>query len=73
MEAIKRNITVNSDTLNVKIPELSNYMGRKAELILIVDNTDMPKRDNLEKLRGIVGKIDIRQEDLDRLRNASTL
>lgn len=72
MDAIKINLTVESDTL--KIPELNRFIGKEVEIILL-DNSkkSIDSKAKFNKIKSLQGKLNFDDTALDRLRNSSIL
>jgi len=68
MEAIRLYLKVDSDTLH--IPELRRFIGKRVELILIEEPSEEIK---MEKFFSAVGKVNIDEEAVHRLREESKL
>jgi len=68
MEAIRLYLKVDSDTLH--IPELRRFIGKRVELILIEEPSEEIK---MEKFFSAVGKVNIDEKAVHRLREESKL
>ena len=70
MEAIRLYLKVDSDTLH--IPELRRFIGKRVELILIEEEPSEEIK-KMEKFFSAVGKVNIDEEAVHRLREESKL
>ena len=69
MQAIRKKIIVNSETIT--IPELSKFMGKAIEIILIEDEENKEKKNS--KFLSMIGEIDLDPQVVDDLRERSKL
>ncbi|MFH0976773.1 MAG: hypothetical protein V1874_13395 [Spirochaetota bacterium] len=71
MEALKFNITIESDT--IKIPALSKFIGKRMEIILIEDLPEKNIKEKDKKLKNLKGKINLDEDSILSLRNKSLI
>jgi hypothetical protein len=71
MEALRYNITIESDT--IKLPALSRYIGKKMEIIFIEDETESGKPNNSIDIKQFKGKIIFDEESIQSLRDNSLI
>lgn len=72
MEAVKTHINVESDV--VRIPELSRFIGKRIEIILIDDSKHEPvKTEKFQKFNDLKGKIHFDENALSELRQNSII
>jgi len=70
MNAIKLNMIIESDTIT--IPELTQFIGKQVEIILIEDSGPQLKG-NISKLRKLKNRIDIDEAAVISLREVSLI
>jgi hypothetical protein len=69
MQVIRKKIIVNSETIT--IPELSKFMGKAIEIILIEIEENKSKKNS--KFINMAGEIDLDSQSVNKLREASKL